>query len=232
MRAALRLLPALVLVGVVIAFFVSGAGADLSLEGLSAHARAWRAATAHAPFQSLAVYVAVYAVLTAAGLPIAMGLTIAGGVLFGAVEGALAATGSASLAAVLGYAAARSALGPLAARWLGETGRLATFVADLQARGFWPILTGRLMPALPFALINYAAGIARVPLRTFLAATVVGGLPASVIFASLGSGVGADFSAAGLAAAVRSPQVWGPLLALSVLSALPILLRARRGKAA
>lgn len=228
-RLLLRLLPALLLVGVAVVFFASGASAELTPSGLAAHAQAWRVAAAREPVQSLAIYVAAYAILTAAGMPIAMGLTIAGGLIFGPVVGGFAALGSASAAALIGYAAARSALGPVVAQWLGEGGgKAAAFIEALRARAFWPIVAGRLMPIMPFPLINYAAGVARVPPGAFLAATVAGGIPSAFLFATLGSGLGANLSATGLGQAVRSPQIWGPLLALSVLSALPVVLRARR----
>jgi uncharacterized membrane protein YdjX (TVP38/TMEM64 family) len=231
LRAALRLLPALVLIVVAVAFVASGAVSDLSLAGLSAHAQAWRAAADADPVRSLGLYMTVYAVVTAAGLPVALALTIAGGVVFGTVEGALAATTAASLAALVGYAAARSALAPLFARWLhASEGRIAALIAELRARGFWPILTCRLAPVLPFALINVASGLARVPVGAYLAATVLGGLPASFIYAGLGAGLGADFSPAALAHAARSPTVLAPLAGLAVLSALPIAVRAWRGR--
>lgn len=232
-RILLRLLPAIVIIGLAATLFVSGAGQDLTLSGLSAHAQGWRAAAASRPLQSLAIYLAAYAILTSAGMPVAMGLTIAGGVIFGAVEGGFAAICAASLAALLGYVMARSALGPVAARWIDRRGgHLAAFAESMRKQGFWTILTGRLLPVMPFPFVNFAAGLARVPVRAFLAATVIGGLPASFIYAALGAGVGTDFTAEGLARDVKSPMVWGPLLALSAISAVPLILRWRRGRSA
>jgi len=232
-RILLRLLPAIAIVGLAVVLFVAGAGENLSLAGLSAHAQEWRAAAGRDPVRSLAIYVAAYAILTSAGMPVAMGLTIAGGVIFGAVEGGIVALGAASLAALIGYAMARSALGPLAARWIDrQGGHLGTFAEQLRSQGFWTILTGRLLPVMPFSLLNFASGLARVPVRPFLGATVLGGLPASFIYATLGAGVGENFTAAGLNQAVRSPMIWGPLLVLSAISAAPLVLRWRRGRSA
>jgi uncharacterized membrane protein YdjX (TVP38/TMEM64 family) len=231
-RLILRLLPAFALVAVAVAFFASGAASDLSASGLAAHERAWRAAAARDPATSLAAYVAVYAVLAAAGLPVAMILTVTGGVIFGPVRGAVAALAAANLAALIGYWAARSAFGPLMSRWLhaGE-GRARRLVRDLRARGFWPILAARLMPLAPFALVNLAAGLARVRLRAFVGATLLGGLPSAFIGATLGAGLGDSLTADSLAEAMRSPLVWGPLLALAALSAAPVALARRRAAA-
>jgi uncharacterized membrane protein YdjX (TVP38/TMEM64 family) len=229
-RLVLRLIPALVLVGIAVAVFAGGGLSVLSLSGLAAHAQSWRAAAARAPVASLGVYVGAYAALTAAGLPVALVLTIAGGVIFGAVEGGLAAIAAANLAALIAYGAARSALGDLLARWLRGGGGFALFIAQLRARGFWPILAARLMPAMPFSVVNVAAGLARVPLGAFAAATLLGGLPSAVVCASLGAGLGESLSATSLGQAVRSPWLWAPMLGLSLLSALPLVL-GRRGSA-
>jgi uncharacterized membrane protein YdjX (TVP38/TMEM64 family) len=228
-RLVLRFAPLLVLLAVAVAFFALGGASALSLHGLAAHERAWRLAAADEPALSLAVYVAVYAALAAAGLPVAMVLTVTGGMLFGPLGGGLAAIVAANLAAVVGYAAARTALGPLIARWLerGE-GRAHGLVRDLRARAFWPILTARLMPVMPFALVNLAGGLARVRLSAFVGATLLGGLPSSFIGASLGAGLGDSLSAASLRDALHAPLVWGPLAALAVLSVVPLLLARRR----
>jgi uncharacterized membrane protein YdjX (TVP38/TMEM64 family) len=227
-RLVLRLIPALLLVVVAVAVFAGGGLSTLSLSGLAAHAHSWRAAAAHEPLVSLGVYVGAYAALTAAGLPVALVLTIAGGVIFGAVEGALAAMAAANLAALIAYGAARSALGDLLAGWLGRGGGLAPFIEQLRARGFWTILAARLMPVMPFSVVNVAAGLARAPLGAYAAATLLGGLPSAVVCASLGAGLGESLSTTSLGQAVRSPWLWAPMLGLSLLSALPIVLTRRR----
>jgi uncharacterized membrane protein YdjX (TVP38/TMEM64 family) len=228
-RRLLRALPALLLIGVAAAFFTTGAAGELSPHGLARHAQIWQATAAAHPALTLAIYVAAYAVLAAAALPVAMVLTVAAGMMFGPLRGALAAIAAANLAAVIGYAAARSALGSAIAAFLARReGRLRDLVDALRARGFWPIMAARLMPVMPFAAVNIAGGLARTPIGTFVAATVLGGLPSAFIGAWLGAELGAELSAASLAHALRSPLVWGPLLLLSALSVLPLIVRRRR----
>lgn len=225
MRALPRLLPAAALLAVALAFLLSGRASDLSPAALLPALDHWRAVVAAHPAESLAAYVAGYAALTAAGLPVAMVLTIAGGALFGPVEGALAASTSATLAALLAYAAARSAVGPWAARRLAHgRGPLTAVIQTLSRRGFWSVLTARLLPIMPFALVNVASGLARVAVGPYVAATLLGGLPSSLIYARLGSAADGALRAPNLLEAARSPSVWGPLLALSVLAMLPLAL--------
>lgn len=108
-------------------------------------------------------------------------------------------------------------------------GALADVVQTLSRRSFWPVLTARLLPIMPFALVNVASGLARVAVAPYLAATLIGGLPSSLIYARLGSAADGALRAPSLLEAARSPSVWGPILALSALSTLPLLLsRSRR----
>ena len=47
----------------------------------------------------------------------------------------------------------------------------------------------RLLPPVPFAVVNYGAGLTTVRAGPFLAATALGVLPASVVYASIGGSV-------------------------------------------
>lgn len=224
-----RFLPAVLLAGVALAFYGSGAAADLSPVGLVEHAQAWRALAQRHPYQAIVIYLPMFAVLAAAGLPVAMVLTMLAGVLFGPVLGGMAAIGGGALAALLGYGAARSLLGRQAAKWMGaHWPQVVGNVDRLRHGGFWPVVGARLFPAMPFALVNFAAGAARIPARSFLTGSIIGGLPSAFIFASLGSGIAAHEGRASLMEASHSPKIWLPLLALSVLSVVPVVLAWRR----
>jgi uncharacterized membrane protein YdjX (TVP38/TMEM64 family) len=63
-------------------------------------------------------------------------------------------------------------------------------VADgFAADAFSYLLFLRLVPAFPFFMVNVVAGLCRVSLRTFVLATAIGIIPASIVFALLGSGL-------------------------------------------
>ncbi len=73
-------------------------------------------------------------------------------------------------------------------RFLGE-GLLARFGAmgravekQVESAGFTTMVIVRLIPGPPFAVWNYAAGIARVRFRDFFFGTLVGTLPAHLVF--------------------------------------------------
>jgi uncharacterized membrane protein YdjX (TVP38/TMEM64 family) len=214
----------LALAGVAVA---SGLTRELSLERLASHRTAWTAAAQAHPVQSVAIYIGAYALLTAAGLPIALVLTLTGGLIFGTLVGGLATAVACTAAALISYAAARYALADWFQGRLTAGSRMERMVQALRRSGFWYLLSARFMPVMPFSLLNFACGIAHVPLRTYVLTTLAGALPASMIYAGLGAGLGDSLDAGGIAHAAHSPTIWLALGGLAVLSLLPALLRRR-----
>lgn len=142
-------------------------------------------------------YVAISAPLTVACFPGPV-LAAASGVLFGAALG----TPTAIVAATVGGCAAF-----LVARRFGAdpvqqlSGRRADFLHDwIERRGFVAVLCVRLLPGLPFTLVNYAAGVTRVSLGAFALGTALGGAPRAFAYAALGGSLNDLTSPAALAA--------------------------------
>ena len=147
-------------------------------------------------------------------------LTVTAGFLFGTLGGGLTAVVGATLGAVAVFLIARTALGePLRARagpWLGR------MEAGFRENALSYLLVLRLVPIFPFWLVNLVPAFLGVPLATYALGTFLGIMPATFVFASVGSGLGAVFDRGeepdlGL---VFEPRVLLPLLGLAVL-ALP-----------
>jgi uncharacterized membrane protein YdjX (TVP38/TMEM64 family) len=87
------------------------------------------------------------------------------------------------------------------------------------------LLVLRLVPIFPFWLVNLAAGAVGLRLPVYVLATFVGMIPTSLVYASLGNGLG-DLLAQGhhpdLAILYR-PSVLLPIIGLAVLVLLPVL---------
>ncbi len=85
---------------------------------------------------------------------------------------------------------------------------------------------------MPFWLTNVAAGLIAIRVSTFAAATLIGILPVSLIYAGVGSGLGAMFDSGQPLSlhALITPRVLVPLAGLAVLSVLPILYQRWRGR--
>lgn len=226
-----RFLPAVLLVAAAAAALAGGLAEHLTPAGIAAHRAGWIAVAQAHPAASVLSFVLLYAVLAGAGMPVSLLLSLTGGLVFGTELGGLAIVTAASLAALISYGAVRFAVADWVERRMTPGGRLHEMVESMRSRGFWVILSARLMPVMPFWLINVACGVARAPVRQFALATVIGAVPSSFIYAGLGSGLGASLSAGSIATAVRAPAVWLPLAALAVLSLAPALVRRRAARA-
>jgi uncharacterized membrane protein YdjX (TVP38/TMEM64 family) len=111
----------------------------------------------------------------------------AGGLVFGTAEGTLLGVLVVGLSATVHMAIGRRLSGQRAELLLGRRGAA---VADfLSRRGFWAVLYVRLIPALPFNTLNYAAGLSRLRPRDMFAGTAIGFAPRTFAYAALGGSV-------------------------------------------
>jgi len=237
MKTALRrVAPLLIVLALVAVVYLSGAYRYVSLEILRDREVELRGFVAAHFWAALAIYVAVYAAATTAAVPGALFLTLAGGFLFGPWVGGTATAIGATVGAVAVYYAARSVLGGWLARRIEISGgTMARLREGFDRNAFSYLLTLRLIPVVPFVLINVASGLAAVPIRAYALATALGILPATFIYSAVGSGLGEIF-ARGETPNLRlifEPYVLLPLLGLAFLSlVLPLLVRLVRGRKA
>ncbi len=97
----------------------------------------------------------------------------------------------------------------------------------LRRDGFSYLLAIRLVPAFPFWLVNLAAALSGMRLLPYAAATVIGIMPATFVFASIGAGLGDVLATGGSPdlTLIFSPRILGPLIGLAALSLLPVVWR-------
>ena len=231
----LRLLPVAVIALIVAAVFASGAQRYLSLDELQRR-RGDLLGLVHAhPLQSALAYMGLYLLVVALSLPGALIMTLSGGFLFGPVWGTAAAVVGASAGAVIMFLVARTALGDaLRRRAEQSSGLLNKLERGIRENAFSALLVARLIPALPFWLVNVAAGLVKMPIRTYAAATVLGILPSTAIYAGIGAGLNRVFGQGGKPklGMIFEPQVLLPLVGLAALSTLPVLWKLWRAKTA
>ena len=113
-------------------------------------------------------------------------LAAVGGAMFGVVLGTLWSQVAVTLAILVPFLYSRHLGRELVARRMGR--RLQRFDDLLGQHGFMVSLLIRLCPVGNNFLTSYLAGVTAIPLPTFLAASFLGYLPQSFIFALLGSG--------------------------------------------
>lgn len=134
-----------------------------------------------------AIYAAVYVAAVALSLPGAALLTVLGGFLFGWLGGAPLAAVSATTGAAIVFLIVKTSFGEALARRAGPLARKLS--TGFREDAFHYLLFLRLVPAFPFFIVNAVSGLAGIRLSTFLAATLIGILPGSLVFSYLGTGL-------------------------------------------
>lgn len=129
-------------------------------------------------------FVLGYAALTLAPVPKSV-LSIAAGVLFGFWTGLALVYVAALLGAAAGFWLGR-ALGRDAVERLTRA-RVERVDAVLSSRGFIAVVGLRLVPVLPFTVINYSAGLTSVRWWPYFLGTMVGILPGTASYLALGA---------------------------------------------
>jgi uncharacterized membrane protein YdjX (TVP38/TMEM64 family) len=146
----------------------------------------------------------------------AIAVTATNSLLFGPFVGGLLSIASATLAALLCYALARAFGEPIVAHFVSaqKLERLHRFTA---AHGASSVLAARLLPFVPFDPISYLAGLARMPVWSFLWATFLGQVPAGFAYSYAAQTLGDPTRmvwAAVLCAALLGGLAWFALRAL------------------
>ena len=245
MRRALRILPLAVLAAASVAAVLLGGQHVFDLERLLASRAALQTYVAQdRPLAMLALYGAHVATIVLA-MPVSALMTTIHGFLFGWASGAALAVASTTSGALIVFAVARTALGGAIARRAGP--RLARLAAGFERDAFSYVLILRLLPIVPFWVTNVAAPVLGARFSAFAPATVLGIIPASLAFATAGSGIegvvaaheaaraaclaagdGAACTDALTVRALLTPKLVAALAALAVLALLPVVVRYRR----
>ncbi|MFQ6017319.1 MAG: TVP38/TMEM64 family protein [Kiloniellaceae bacterium] len=218
-----RLLPLMVLVTGLGLFFAFGLDRYLSFEALHEH-RAWLVARVdELGLLARLIFIAIYAIAIAFSIPGGAILTVAAGFLFGTLAAAGCVVLAATSGAVALFLAARTALGDFLRARAGPA--LRRMEAGFQKNALSYLLVLRLIPIFPFWLVNLVPAFLGVPLRTYVIGTFVGIVPGTLVYASLGSGLGAILDAGKTPdlKIVFDPEILLPLLALAILALLPVV---------
>jgi uncharacterized membrane protein YdjX (TVP38/TMEM64 family) len=165
-----------------LAVVVAALFAAVALTGDLSADRVRDAAREAGPLAPLA-FIAISSLLTVAMFPGPL-LSGASGLLFGTALGTPVSIVAATLGACLAFSLSRR-FGAGAVDEL--SGQRVRVVQDFIAqRGFLAVLYARILPAMPYNVVNYAAGVTRVPLLTFAAATAIGCAPRAFAYTALG----------------------------------------------
>ena len=132
---------------------------------------------------AIPAFILVSALLTCALFPGPL-LAGASGLLFGTAVGTPVAIVAATLGAVVAFTIARFVAHGAVERLAGP--RLTRIQEWIEQRGFWAVLYARIAPGVPYSMLNYIAGVTRIGLPAFAAATAIGIAPRAFAYTALG----------------------------------------------
>ena len=219
-----RLLP-LGVIGVALALFFALGGPDyVSIDALRDNRDVLAALVADNFALVFLGFIALYALLVGISFPGAGLLSIFGGFLFGTITGTLGIVVGATLGATAIFLAARYAFGDALRAKAGPY--MAKFEDGLRENELSYLFILRLVPIFPFFIVNIVPALFDVRLRNYVLSTLFGIIPGSLVYASVGAGIGAIFDAGGdvqLSGLMLQPKVILPILGLIALSLVPVL---------
>jgi pyruvate/2-oxoglutarate dehydrogenase complex dihydrolipoamide dehydrogenase (E3) component/uncharacterized membrane protein YdjX (TVP38/TMEM64 family) len=195
-KTATRVLILLVAIGLLTLFFSFDLHQKMTLEGLKSglvQLHAWRDAE---PLQMALGYFFLYILVTALSLPGALVLTLAGGAIFGFVQGFVLVSFASTVGATLAFLAARYVLREWVQQRFGE--KLKPMNDGIEKEGSFYLFTLRLVPVFPFFLINLLMGLTKMRTLTYYWVSQVGMLAGTVIYVNAGTQLAAIDSLQGI----------------------------------
>jgi pyruvate/2-oxoglutarate dehydrogenase complex dihydrolipoamide dehydrogenase (E3) component/uncharacterized membrane protein YdjX (TVP38/TMEM64 family) len=205
-----------VVAGLVVAFFAVDADRFLTLDYLKASREQFQAFYTGHPLLVLGAFFAVYVAVTGLSLPGAAVMTIAAGALFGLATGTVLVSFASTIGATLAFLAARWLFRDSVRRRLGK--RLARINEGVERDGVFYLFSLRLVPAIPFFLINIAMALTPLRTWTFYWVSQLGMLPGTLVYVNAGTQLAELERVSGLLS-------WDLIGAFLLLAAFPWLAR-------
>ncbi|MGH8668597.1 MAG: FAD-dependent oxidoreductase [Burkholderiales bacterium] len=209
-----RLLVVIALLVAIAAFFAGGGQRYFSFDYVKAQQAVVQAWYAAHPWRTVLGFFALYVAVAGLSLPGATLLTLAAGAIFGLLWGSVIVSFASSAGATLALLASRFVLRDwVQARFSRQ---LQGINRGMAKEGAFYLFTLRLIPAVPFFIINLAMGLTPIRARTFYWVSQLGMLPATVVYVNAGTQLGKIESLKGILS-------WQLIAAFVLLGVFPLL---------
>jgi len=180
-----RISAATLLVIFVVFYQKFGLGQYLSLESLKTNQSYLSDYFLQNPFEVVGIFVLVYVFSTALSLPGATVLTLAGGAIFGFWYGLMIVSVASTMGATLAFLASRFLLRDYVQKKFKD--KLASVNKGIEREGAFYLFTLRLVPFLPFFLINLVMGLTPIRIMTFFFVSQIGMLAGTAVYVNAGT---------------------------------------------
>jgi uncharacterized membrane protein YdjX (TVP38/TMEM64 family) len=132
------------------------------------------------------LYILIYSIATICILP-STPLNLSGGAIFGSVWGTVWTSIAAILAAVLSFAFSRTIGRNFVEKKLA--GKWQSIDREMHQGGFFYMFAIRLLPLIPYGMVNFAAGLTSIKFRDYFLGTFLGTVPGILPFVMMGAGL-------------------------------------------
>lgn len=196
-------------------------GDRLSLESVAKQEAALRQYQADQPILVYGIAFAIYVAVTGLSLPGATALTLVYGWYFRLRPGVVLVSFASTLGATVSFLLSRYLFRDTIQSKFGE--RLETFNMALEREGAFYLFTLRLIPAVPFFVINVVMGLTPMRVSTYWWVSQIGMLPATIVYVYAGSSVpDLNTLAERGAGGILTPQL---LVAFAILGLFPLVVK-------
>jgi pyruvate/2-oxoglutarate dehydrogenase complex dihydrolipoamide dehydrogenase (E3) component/uncharacterized membrane protein YdjX (TVP38/TMEM64 family) len=205
-----KLVVAAVLIVLVGVFFALGGHRYLSFENIKAQQASIQALFGSHPWTTGALFFLAYVAVTGLSLPGAALMTLIAGAIFGLLWGTVIVSFASSVGATLAFVVSRFLLRDWVQARFGQS--LRTINDGVAREGGLYLFTLRLIPAVPFFVINLAMGLTPMRARTFYWVSQLGMLAGTIVYVNAGTQLAAIDSPAG----ILSPGLIGAFVLLGL----------------
>lgn len=205
-----KLILILALIAAVIAFFVLDLGRFFTLDFIKQSQARFGELYASQPALVIGSFFAIYVAVTALSLPGATIMTLAGGAIFGLTVGLIVVSFASTIGATLAFLASRFLLGESVQKKFGA--RMAEIDKGVEKEGAFYLFTLRLVPLVPFFVINLLMGLTKMKTWTFFWVSQIGMFLGTAVFVNAGTQLAKIDSLKG----ILSPGLLGSFVLLGV----------------
>lgn len=168
---------------------------------------------------SVLVYVALFSIIVACGLPLILPLSLIGGFLYGLIPGLIFATLSCLIGSMFSFIVLRYVISDWVRGWHNE--RINQFNQQVRKYGYSYLLMLHFLSVIPIFVINLLAAVAKVPLKTVAWVTILGTFPLNFLCVMAGR----ELSTITSFKDIFSPTILFFLALLVLIAVFPIIMR-------
>lgn len=175
----------LLVIALIASFFIFDLGQYLNLQYLKEQQNAIDAFYAANPLVTAIAYFIIYVLVAGLSLPGAAILTLAGGAIFGLLVGTVLVSFASTIGATIAFLISRYVLGNTVQQRFGD--KLSLINKGIEEEGAFYLLTLRLVPAVPFFVVNLLMGLTKMRLLVYFFVSQIGMLAGTIVYVNAGT---------------------------------------------